>query len=94
MRIDLYNSIAAQIASESTSPKVNSGNVQSAGSPDHEDRTTLTSGASSVQALVSEAMNNRPIRHEKVAALQQAISSGQYKLDPAAIAGAMIDEHA
>ena len=94
MRIDLYNSIASQIASESTPAKVNSGKVQSTGSLDPEDRTTLTSGSSSLQALVSEAMNTRPIRSDKVSALQQAISSGQYKLDPVAIAGAMIDEHA
>jgi anti-sigma28 factor (negative regulator of flagellin synthesis) len=29
-----------------------------------------------------------------VAALQQAISSGKYELDPAKIAASMIDEHA
>jgi flagellar biosynthesis anti-sigma factor FlgM len=94
MRIDLYNSIANQIASDSTPAKVKSGNVQSTDSSAPEDRTTLTSGSSSVQALVSEAMNTRPIRADKVAALQQAIGSGQYQLDPAAIAGSMIDEHA
>lgn len=94
MRIDIYSSMASQIASESTPAKVNSGNVQAAASSAHEDRTTLTSGSSSVQALVAEAMTNRPVRADKVAALQQAISSGKYQLDPAAIAGSMIDEHA
>ncbi|HEY2856818.1 MAG TPA: flagellar biosynthesis anti-sigma factor FlgM [Terracidiphilus sp.] len=94
MRIDLYNSLASQIASESTPGKVNSGDVKSADSSAPEDRTTLTSGSASIQALVSEAMNTRPIRTDKVVALQHAISSGEYKLDPEAIAGSMIDEHA
>lgn len=94
MRIDLYNSTASQISSEPKSGKINSGNVQPAGSSGPEDRTTLTSGSSSIEALVNEAMNTRPIRSDKVAALQQAISSGQYKLDPTAIAGSIIDEHA
>jgi flagellar biosynthesis anti-sigma factor FlgM len=39
-------------------------------------------------------MHSPEIRQDKVQSLQQAISSGQYKLEPDKIAGAMIDEHA
>jgi flagellar biosynthesis anti-sigma factor FlgM len=39
-------------------------------------------------------MNTPEIRQDKVASLQQAISNGSYDLNPQAIAGAMIDEHA
>jgi flagellar biosynthesis anti-sigma factor FlgM len=39
-------------------------------------------------------MSSPEIRQDKVASLQQAVSNGTYQLDPNAIAGAMIDEHA
>jgi flagellar biosynthesis anti-sigma factor FlgM len=39
-------------------------------------------------------MSSPEIRQDKVSSLQQAVSSGQYKLEPDKIAGAMIDEHA
>ncbi len=93
MRIDLYNSSASQIGSEPNSKRVNAQNLPST-EADSVDRTTLTSGSGSVSALVSQAMSSPEIRQDKVQSLQQAISSGQYKLDPDQIAGAMIDEHA
>jgi negative regulator of flagellin synthesis FlgM len=95
MRIDLFNSTASQISSEANEKKVqaeNTAQVSNAG--DGGDRTTLTSGSSSVSSLVSGAMNSPEIRHDKVQSLQQAISNGEYKLEPDKIAGAMIDEHA
>jgi len=94
MRIDLYNSAAAQ-AQDLTDPK--QVKVQNPSVPDatgEGDHTTLTSGAGSITSLVSEAMNSPEIRQDKVESLQQAISSGQYKIEPDKIAGAMIDEHA
>jgi len=94
MRIDLYNSAASQIGNEPNSKQVNAQNVPVSESDSGGDRTTLTSGSGSISALTSEAMNSPEIRQDKVQSLQQAISSGQYKLDPDAIAGAMIDEHA
>lgn len=58
------------------------------------DRTTFTSDSASVGSLVSQAMRTPEIRQDRVDQLKQAISSGHYKLDPDAIASAMIDEHA
>lgn len=92
MRIDLTNAAASQIASEANAKPA--GAQGAAGAPDVEDRATLTSGASSVESLVSQAMQAPEIRADKVASLQQAVSSGKYQLDPAGIAASMIDEHA
>ena len=94
MRIDLYNSSASQIGGEPSQKRVSAQNIQTTESDGSGDRTTLTSGSSSVSSLVSEAMTSPEVRQDKVQSLQQAISSGQYKLDPDKIAGAMIDEHA
>jgi len=93
MRIDLFNTQASQIAGQPNSNKVKGQGV-AASDVDSGDHTTLSSGAGSIGSLVSEAMNSPEIRHEKVQALQAAVSSGQYKLEPDKIAGAMIDEHA
>ncbi len=94
MRIDLFNSSAAQIASEVTAQPAKTGDTSTPGTEDAGDRTTLTSGSAAVSSLVSEAMNTPAIRQDIVQGLQQQIASGQYKLDPDQIAAAMIDEHA
>jgi flagellar biosynthesis anti-sigma factor FlgM len=94
MRIDLYNSAASQIASEQSSQQVNAQKAAQSGLPDGEDRATLTSDSTSVGSLVTAALNSPEVRQDKVASLQQAISSGQYQLDPAQIAASMVDDHA
>jgi flagellar biosynthesis anti-sigma factor FlgM len=55
-----------------------------------EDRTTLTSDSAGVETLVSTAMNSPAVRQQTVENLRQAVSGGQYQLDPAAIADAML----
>jgi negative regulator of flagellin synthesis FlgM len=45
-----------------------------------------------VKSLVSQALSTPEVRQEKVNALRQSISSGEYKLDPGKIAGAIISE--
>jgi flagellar biosynthesis anti-sigma factor FlgM len=94
MRIDLYNSATSQLSSEATSAQASASNLSAAQSSAAEDRTTLKSGSSSVGSLVSQAMNTPAVRADKVASLQQAISSGQYELDPHKIAASMLDEYA
>ena len=93
MRIDLYNSAASQLTNDPASPQGVSESAAGSSSPS-EDRITLSSGSTSIDSLVSAAMNTPAIRHDKVASLQQAISSGEYKLDPQAIAASILDEHA
>ncbi|HEX4283530.1 MAG TPA: flagellar biosynthesis anti-sigma factor FlgM [Terracidiphilus sp.] len=94
MRVDLTNVAANQIAAETNPKQVSGANVASSDLSGSEDRTSFKSDMQSLNSLVGKAMGSPEIRDEKVASLQQAISSGNYKLDPQAIAGAMIDEHA
>ena len=90
MKIDL-NSPAASMLQVDQSPKQisNSGSASVQGAT--QDRTTLQTGSHSVQALTSQALNSPEIRQDKVDALQQSVSSGQYQVSAKAIASAIID---
>ena len=57
-----------------------------------EDKATLSFGQDNIGALTTQAMSTSDVRQEKVAALSQAISSGQYKVEPAKVAEAMLQE--
>lgn len=94
MRIDLYNSAASQMSNDPESNQVKVQDLAATDTTESGDRTTLTSGSVSVSSLVSQAMNTPDVRQDKVQSLQQAVQSGNYKLEPEHIAGAMIDEHA
>ena len=92
MRIDSY-SPSSSPAEVSNSPGVSKADVQGSATPTAsagEDRTTLTSDSAAVETLVSTAMKSPAVRQETVENLRQAVSSGQYQLDPAAIADAML----
>jgi flagellar biosynthesis anti-sigma factor FlgM len=56
-----------------------------------EDRTTFHSDSTSVRALTSQALNSPEVRQDKVDALRQSVSSGNYQIDATKIAGAIID---
>jgi negative regulator of flagellin synthesis FlgM len=94
MRIDLYNSAANELSSEQTSQKVSSEKAAKSGLSQTEDRATLTSDSASVGSLVSTALSSPEVRQDKVDSLKQAISSGQYDLNPTKIATSIIDDHA
>jgi negative regulator of flagellin synthesis FlgM len=94
MRIDLYNTAATQAETLADAKQVKAQNLSVPDASGEGDRTTLTSGAGSVESLVSQALTSPEVRQSKVESLQQAVSSGQYQIDPDKIAGAMIDEHA
>ena len=53
------------------------------------DRTTFHSDSLSVTSLTSQAMNTPEVRQDKVAALQQSIASGEYKVDATKTADAI-----
>jgi flagellar biosynthesis anti-sigma factor FlgM len=93
MRIDLYNSTASELASEQTSLK-NSQNAATSGAPGPQDRATLSSDTTAIGSLVSTAMSSPELRQQTIESLKQAIGSGQYQLDPQAIAASMVDDHA
>jgi flagellar biosynthesis anti-sigma factor FlgM len=94
MRIDLSHIASGQVSVEQNAKKVSEQKLSAPESSDSTDRTTLTSGSSSVDALVSKAMTSPEIRQDLVDQLKQAVNNGQYKLDPGAIASSMLDEHA
>jgi negative regulator of flagellin synthesis FlgM len=55
-----------------------------------EDAATLSVGSANVNSLVAKALDAPDVRQDKVEALRQAVQNGEYKLDPAQIAEAMI----
>jgi negative regulator of flagellin synthesis FlgM len=98
VRIDPFNSAASQVSSDLSSQKVGSqtgtqSSVSSLGVSE-DDRTTLTSDTTSVSSLVSTALSSPEVRQGRVDTLRQAISSGEYQVDPASIASAMVSESA
>ena len=94
MRVDSYSSTAAASATEQVN-KAGGDQTTSLKKLPHatksqtEDKTTLTSGSDSVKALTTTALQTDPSRAAKVASLKQAVSSGQYQLDPAKIADSL-----
>jgi flagellar biosynthesis anti-sigma factor FlgM len=94
MRVDLSQVTSGQMSVEQNAKKVSEQPLRADDLSASTDSTTLTSGSGSVGALVSKAMGSPEIRQDLVDQLKQAVNSGQYKLDPGAIASSMIDEHA
>jgi negative regulator of flagellin synthesis FlgM len=54
------------------------------------DSTTLSDQARKVPGFISQALSTPEIRSERVNSLRQAVQSGEYSLDPGAIAEAML----
>jgi len=90
MKIDV-NSLAANQLSVDRGPKQVSNGSPAGIQSSTEDRTTLRTSNLSVQSLTSQALNTPEIRQDKVDALQQSVSSGQYQVSAKAIASAIID---
>lgn len=59
-----------------------------------QDTTTFSHASTMVQSLTAQAMNTPAVRQAKVDALHQSVSSGNYSLDPAGIAAAMVSSGA
>jgi len=57
-----------------------------------EDAATLSVDSARVNSLVARAVNAPDVRQDKIEALRLAIQNGEYKVDPAQIAEAMIRE--
>jgi negative regulator of flagellin synthesis FlgM len=92
--INLLNATSAADAS-AQSDRVSSENAagksaQAAGSSSYaEDTTSLTSASDSVQNLTQAALGTDPARAAKVQSLKQAVSQGQYSIEPDKIASAL-----
>lgn len=90
MRIDLGASASVQQTGESNSKKVSTANVGDDAFVT-EDRTTLSSDKNQIKTLTAQALSSPEVRQDKVAALRQAVQSGQYKVSPGKIADSMLD---
>ena len=86
MRIDLYGTAA--VPPERTGTGVNQGSQTSAEAVPV-DKATLSSGSLSVPSLAAQALQEAEARYAKVDALNRAVSSGAYTLDPSIIAQAI-----
>lgn len=90
MKIDVNSLTANQLSVERGPKQVSNGSLAGTQSPT-EDRTTLRTDSQSVQSLTSQALNSPEIRQDKVDALRQSVTSGEYQVSAKAIANAIID---
>ncbi len=90
MKIDLNGSTPDPIIT----PRGNNSGTPSTSQvqPGGEDTATLSFDHTNIGSLTSQAMASPVVRQDKVDALRQAISTGQYKVEPEQVAGAMLQE--
>jgi len=87
MRVDLNGLLPDPLIRHNQSgPSTNS----TSSSEVKDDGDTLSTDASSIEALTSQALATPELRHDRVAELRQAISSGQYQVEPDKVADAIL----
>jgi len=95
MKIDLNNSIPDPIVTQKgNNNNTNAASTSQVHNAGGDDTASLSFDRASVGSLVSQAMASPDVRQDKVEALSQAISNGQYKVEPNKIAEAMLQEPA
>jgi flagellar biosynthesis anti-sigma factor FlgM len=100
MRIDLYASgeaggptevgVAGAVGTASGHQNV----ATAVSSTADTDRTTLSTGSQSVSSLTSQALAAGTERSARVESLRQSVNSGDYQLEPDAIAQAILKDRA
>ncbi len=89
MNVNFYGpAAAADVAGTGGQSAPTAANSKATPLPAQEDTTTLTA-SSSVKQLTEAALQVFPTRSDRIAALQQAVSTDQYQLDAAQIAEAL-----
>jgi flagellar biosynthesis anti-sigma factor FlgM len=94
MRIDAYNLAANDVSSDPSLLQAGTQKLNNSVGAGGGDRATLSSDSASPSSLASTALNSPEVRQDKVDSLTESIANGEYELDPAKIASAMIDEYA
>jgi flagellar biosynthesis anti-sigma factor FlgM len=90
MRIDLNGPAINQLATEKQNkPEASKTEAHLFQS---EDKATLSLDTVGLNQLETQALQSPEIRQEKVAALREAVRSGQYQVEPGKIADAMLNE--
>ena len=90
MKIETNSPTAIPLPAGPVAKQVSNGTVAAAQSAS-EDRTTFHTDSLSVQSLTSQAMSLPEVRQDKVDALRQSVSSGEYQPDATKTAGAIVD---
>jgi len=92
MKIDVNTTSAlSQVTPDRSAKQAATGSI--GGSNSTEDRTTFNSDSNSVQTLTNQALQSPAVRQDKIDALRQSISTGQYQADPAKIASGIISSY-
>ncbi len=92
MRIDFMEAVQSTGGINDKEP---ASSKLAAGSAVHgapQDTARLSASGLEASALAAQALASGGLRTEKVEALREAVARGQYVLDPAAIARAMVNE--
>jgi flagellar biosynthesis anti-sigma factor FlgM len=92
MKVDL-NGLTGSVLDGIKSPQRTPADATAAASTDPamgEDAATLSVDGARVNSLVAKALDAPDVRQDKVEALRQAVQNGEYAIDPAQIAEAMI----
>lgn len=76
----------------STAPTADSSPVQATQASSTPETDTFPEDMVSVSSLTARALQTPSVREDLVAGFQQSYASGQYYLDPSAIAAAMLGE--
>ncbi len=87
MRIDLNSISLNNIEREDKSKKAA---AKQSGTPNIEDKATLSSEALDISSLKAQVMATPEVRQDKVEALRQQVQSGQYKVDADEIAKSIL----
>lgn len=80
---DLEGISAASTGNASSASKAN---------PAAEENESFPEDTVTISTLTAKALQTPEVRQDKVDSLHQSVSSGQYQLDPYAIAAAMVSE--
>jgi flagellar biosynthesis anti-sigma factor FlgM len=90
MKIEVNSPVVTQLATDRAKTQAPN-DSPSVGSGSTEDRTTLHSDSSSVQALTSQALQSPEVRQDRVDQLRLAVQGGEYKPDATETASAILE---
>ena len=93
MRIDPFNS-TNEMSTDQVKQQAGPRGSASAARADSEDHVTFSSESVSISSLTAKALQSPAVRQDKIDALRQAVTNGDYKIDAAKIASSMVDETA
>ena len=92
MRIDLNRTAANDVAAEQQTKQVAAAEHSKTNAVAHEDTTSFSTDSVAVSDLTAKALQTPEVRQDKVNSLRQAVQNGSYKVDPQAVADAMLKE--